>query len=153
MRLRFWAKLATSVVLLALLIALDGVSALEGLPLLAIALGLALLVGDWLRTWLRTRGRSNLAMLPFMAAALVLMMTYCRGRNLSQAVLFLITLAVVFDVLMISLAVISEAAKRRAKGVAEFVGVVAVGVVLGLGVSLVFLLAASHPGGIGLATP
>lgn len=153
MRLRFWVKLATSVVLLVLLIALDGVSALEGLPLLVIALGLALLVGDWLRTWLRTRGRNNLAMLPFMAAALVLMMTYCRGRNLSQAVLFLITLAVVFDVLMISLAVIAETAKRRAKGALEFVGVMAVGVVLGFGVSLVFLLAANHPGGISLATP
>jgi hypothetical protein len=153
MRLKFWVKLATSVVLLVLLIALDGVSALEGLPLLVIALGLALLVGDWLRTWLRTRGRNSLAMLPFMAAALVLMMAYCRGRNLSQAVLFLITLAVVFDVLMISLAVIAETAKRRAKGALEFVGVMAVGVVLGFGVSLIFLLVASHPGGIGLATP
>jgi hypothetical protein len=153
MRLRFWARLAISVVLLGLLIALDGVSALEGLPLLAIALGLALMVGDWLRTWLRTRGRVNLAMLPFMAAALVLMLSYCRGRNLSQAVLLLVTIGVVFDVLLISLAVIAEAGKRRAKGVLEFVGVVAMGTALGFGLSLIFLLAASHPGSIGLATP
>ena len=45
-------KLLISIPVLVLLIALDGISAFEGVPLLLITLGLALLAGDTARGWL-----------------------------------------------------------------------------------------------------
>jgi len=153
MRRRFWVKLAITIPLLVALIALDGISVLEGLPLLLISLGLALVLADSLRARLRARGRSNLAMLPFMAAALVLLLAFCRGRNLSQAVLSLITVGVVFDILLIALAVIAEAGKRRARGVAEFVALLSLGLAMGFALSLVFLLGPGEPGATSLAGP
>jgi len=146
-------KLLISVPLLALLIALDGIAALEGVPLLVVTLGVALLAGDFARARLRAKGRSNLAMLPFMAAALVLLLTFCKGRNLSQAVLLVITLAVVFDILLIALAVIAEAGKRRAKGVAEFLGLLAAGLAAGFVLALVFVFVHGGPGATSLAGP
>ena len=152
MRRKLWAKLAIALPLLVLLIALDGIAALEGMPLLLMALGVALFVADYLRTWLRGRERPQLAMVPFMAAALLL--AFCRGRNPSQGVLLLITLAVVFDILLIALAVIAEAGKHGLRGMLEFAGVTALGLALGLAVSIILLL---HPmaqlGGISLAGP
>lgn len=154
MRRRGWAKLAIAVLLLVLLVALDGIAALEGVPLLLMALGLALLIADYVRTWLRGRERPQLAMVPFMAAALILLLVFCRGRNPSQGVLLLITLAVVFDILLIALAVIAEAGRRGLRGLLEFAGVTALGLALGLAVSIIVLL---HPtaqlGSIGLAGP
>ena len=154
MRRRGWAKLAIAVPLLVLLVALDGIAALEGVPLLLMALGLVLLIADYLRTWLRGRERPQLAMVPFMAAALILLLVFCRGRNPSQGVLLLITLAVVFDILLLALAVIAEAGRRGLRGLLEFAGVTALGLALGLAVSVIVLL---HPtaqlGSIGLAGP
>jgi len=154
MRRKLWAKLAIALPLLVLLIALDGIAALEGMPLLLMALGVALFVADYLRTWLRGRERPQLAMVPFMAAALLLLLAFCRGRNPSQGVLLLITLAVVFDILLIALAVIAEAGKHGLRGMLEFAGVTALGLALGLAVSIILLL---HPmaqlGGISLAGP
>jgi hypothetical protein len=92
-------------------------------------------------------------MLPFMAAALVLMFAFVRGRDLSQALLLVVTLAVVFDILIIALALIGEASKRGVKGVAEFLGLAATGVVLGAALSLAFVLGVGRPGGMGLAQP
>jgi hypothetical protein len=140
-------------VVVVLLLALDAVPALEGLPLLLIALCLALLATDRLRTWLRSNQRAGLAMLPFMAAALVLMLAFCRGRNLSQVILFLVTIGVVFDILLVALALLSEAGKRGLKGVAEFFGVVGIGLVLGCVLSLVFVIKAGPLGAIGRAEP
>lgn len=154
MRRRDWAKVAIAVPLLVLLVALDGIAALEGVPLLLMALGLVLLIADYLRTWLRGRERPQLAMVPFMAAALILLLVFCRGRNPSQGVLLLITLAVVFDILLLALAVIAEAGRRGLRGLLEFAGVTALGLALGLAVSVIVLL---HPtaqlGSIGLAGP
>lgn len=154
MRRRGWAKVAIAVPLLVLLVALDGIAALEGVPLLLMALGLVLLIADYLRTWLRGRERPQLAMVPFMAAALILLLVFCRGRNPSQGVLLLITLAVVFDILLLALAVIAEAGRRGLRGLLEFAGVTALGLALGLAVSVIVLL---HPtaqlGSIGLAGP
>lgn len=151
---RPWAKLAVAVPLLVLLVALDGIAALEGVPLLLMGLGLALFIADYLRTWLRRRERPQLAMVPFMAAALILLLAFCRGRNPSQGVLLAITLVVVFDILLLALAVIAEAGKRGLRGALEFAGVTALGLVLGLAVSTIVLL---HPtaqlGSISLAGP
>ncbi len=146
-------KLLISVPLLALLIALDGIAALEGVPLLILTLGVALLAGDFARGWLRAKGRGNLAMVPFMAAALVVPLAFCRGRDLSQLVLFLITLGLVFDILLIALALIAEAGKRRAKGVVEFLGLLAAGLAAGFVISLVFVLVHGGPGATSLAGP
>ncbi len=146
-------KLLISIPLLILLIALDGVSALEGMPMLAITLGLALLAGDAARNWLRARGRVNLAWLPFMAAALVLLIAFCKGRDLSQGALFLITLGVVFDILLIALAAIAEAGKRQVKGLVEFAGLLVAGMAMGFVLSLMFAFAHGGPAATSLARP
>jgi hypothetical protein len=146
-------KLAIVVLAAVLLLALDAVSSLEGLPLLLVALCLALLATDKLRLWLRSKQRASLAMLPFMAAALVLMLAFCRGRNLSQAVLFLVTIGVVFDILLVALALLGEAGKRGAKGLLEVLGVVGIGLALGLVLSLVFAIKAGPLGAMSRAEP
>ncbi len=153
MRPSFRLKLAISVPLLAALLLLDTVAALQGLPALLAALGVALLAVERLRVWLKAHGRATLAMLPFMAAALVLLLAFCRGRNLSQGVLLLVTIAVVFDILLIALAVIGETTKRRLRGLAEFVGLTCLGLALGLALSLLFLLEAGWRAGASLAGP
>ncbi len=147
-------KLAVVGPVLVVLVGLDTVRALGGVPLLLVALGLGLLLTERARVWLQESGRRNLAMLPFMAAALVVLVAFCRGRDLSQLVLLLITLGVVFDILMVALAAIGEAGKRGAQGVFEFVALTGAGLALGFVLSLVFLLeAASGLGGMGLAKP
>ena len=148
-----WGKIGIAGGALVALLALDTVARLEGVPLLLILLGLALLVMDRLRAWLTAHERAGLALLPFMAAALVLLLAFTRGRDLSQAVLLLVTLAVVFDVLLIALALIGEATKRGVKGALEFVGLLGMGLVLGLVLSLVFILEVGRLGGTSLAGP
>ncbi|MCJ7752392.1 MAG: hypothetical protein MUQ65_15100 [Armatimonadetes bacterium] len=146
--------LAFVVPLLVLLFALDTLSALQGLPLLLIGMALALVFTARVRARLNASERTGIAMLPFMAAALVLLFAFCRGRNLSQALLLLVTLSVVFDVLLLALAAIGEVGKRGAKGAAEFLGYTGAGIALGLVLSLVFLLdGISGLGGMGLAKP
>ena len=149
----FWTKLLISLPLLVLLVLLDQVSALQGLPLLAVTLGLALLVAETSRVRLQSKGRANIAMLPFMAAALVLLLAFCKGRHITQAVLFVITVGVVFDILMVALALIGEASKRGPKGILEFAGLTCVGLVLGLALSLILLAGPGHMGGVSLAGP
>lgn len=140
--------------LLVLLVGLDTVRALQGMPLLVLALGLGLLLTERARLRLRGSGRSNLATLPFMAAALVVLLAFCRGRNLSQLLLLIITLALVFDILMVALAGIGEAGKRGAKGLFEFAALAGAGLALGFLLSLLFLLEEiSGLGGMGLAKP
>ncbi|HUU53509.1 MAG TPA: hypothetical protein VMY87_01200, partial [Armatimonadota bacterium] len=78
---------------------------------------------------------------------------FARGRDLSQAVLLLVTLAVVFDVLLIALALIGEATKRGVKGALEFAGLAGMGLMLGLVLSLVFILEVGRLGGTSLAGP
>jgi hypothetical protein len=146
-------KFAIIIPLLILLAGLDTLPSLQGLPGLLLALGLALLVTGRLRTWLRTSGRAGLGALPFMAAALVLLFAFCRGRDLPQIVLFSITVAVVFDVLLVALAAIGEATKRGAKGLLEFLAVASLGLALGFVVSLAFLVEISRLGGASLAQP
>ena len=153
MRSKKWGKFGIVVGALAALLALDTLVALEGLPLLVILLGLALLMMDRLRRWLLAHERAGFSLLPFMAAALVLLLAFTRGRDLSQAVLLLVTLAVVFDVLLIALALIGEATKRGVKGVLEFVGLAGMGLVLGLVLSLVFMAEVGRLGGTSLAGP
>jgi len=153
MRRSYPVKLAISLPLLVALLLLDQVSALQGVPLLLVTLGLALLAAEVLRVRLQAQGRSSVAMLPFMAAALVLLLVFCRGRHTTQGVLFLITVAVVFDILMVALGLISEAAKRGARGMLEFVGLTCTGLILGFGLSLVFLVGPGRPGGVSLAGP
>jgi len=153
MRCRKWGKFGIVVGGLVVLLALDTLAALEGLPLLVILLGLALLVMDRLRRWLLGHERAGLALLPFMAAALVLLLGFTRGRDLSQGVLLVVTLAVVFDVLLIALALIGEASKRGVKGALEFVGLTGLGLVLGLVLSLVFIVEVGRLGGTSLAGP
>ncbi len=84
-----------------------------------------------MRLRLMAKGKGGVAMLPFMGAALVLMLAYCWKRDLSQAILLLITIGVVFDILLIALAAIGEVTKRGFKGIMEFFGLVVVGLVLG----------------------
>ncbi len=147
-------KIVIVVPLLVVLVALDTVQVLEGLPLLVIGLVLAALLTGRLRAWLHRTGRANLAMLPFTAAALALLLAFCRGRNLSQLILLGTTLGVVFSVLMAALSGIGEAGKRGLKGVVEFVGLAGVGIAIGLALSLVFLLEeVGSLGGTSLAGP
>jgi hypothetical protein len=153
MQRSFLVKLAVSLPLLAVLLLLDQVPALQGLPLLAVTLGLGLLVAEGLRVRLRAKGRANIAMLPFMAAAGVLLLVYCKGREISQGVLFVITIGVVFDILMVALAAISEATKRGAKGLLEFLGLTCVGLALGFALSLILLTGVGRAGGVSLAGP
>ena len=148
-----WLKLGVIVGALIVLVALDSLASLEGLPVLLILLLLTLLFTERLRLWLRTHQRVGLSMLPFMCAALVLLFGFARQRDLSQGMLLLITLALVFDILLIALSLIGEASKRGAKGIAEFAGLAAMGLILGCALSLVFLLEFGRLGGMGLAQP
>jgi len=148
-----WGKLGGVVGALLVLLALDALVSLQGLPILVILLGVALLVTEKIRVWLREHERAGLAMLPFMAAALVLLLAFCRGRDLSQGLLLIVTLCVVFDILLVALALIGEASKRGAKGVGEFFGLVGVGLVLGLALSVVFFMEIGRLGGTSLAGP
>jgi len=148
-----WIKLLISLPLLILLLGLDQVSALQGLPLLLLTLALALLIAETLRVRLRAGGRANIAMLPFMAATLVLLLAFCKGRHVTQGVLLLITTATVFDILMLALALIGEATKRGVKGLLEFAGLTCVGLTLGFALSVILLTAPGHTGGVSLAGP
>ncbi len=148
-----WEKVALVIAALAVLMALDGIVSLQGLPVLVILLGAALLVTERLRIWLHTHERAGIALLPFMAAALVLMLTFAKGRDVSQGVLLVVTLGLVFDILLVALALISEVSKRGLRGIMEFVGLTAMGLLLGFGLSLVFLLPMGRLGGASLASP
>ena len=130
-------KLAISLPALVLLILMDEIYALRDLPLLLITILVTLLASEPVRLRLAAKGRTGVAMLPFMAAALVLMLAYCRGRDLTQAILLLVTIGVVFDILLVALAAIGEVTKRGFQGIMEFAGLVAAGLVLGGVVSLV----------------
>ena len=149
----FWIKLHISLPLLVALLLLDQVSALQGLPLLGLTLGLALVVAEAARVKLHAKGRANIAMLPFTVAAVVLLLAFCKGRHITQGVLFLITVGVVFDVLMVALALIGEASKRGIKGVLEFAGLICGGLVLGLALSLILLAGPGYMSGVSLAGP
>jgi len=149
----FWTKLLISLPLLVALVLLDQVAAFQGLPLLVVTLGVALLAAETVRVQLHSKGRANIAMLPFMAAALMLLFAFCKGRHITQGVLFLITVAVVFDILMVALSLIGEATKRGAKGVLEFAGLTCAGLALGLLLSLILLAGPGHMSGVSLAGP
>jgi hypothetical protein len=153
MKSKLWVKLAITVPLLAVLVVLDGILARQGVLVLAIGLGAALLVGERLRGWLRERERPNLAMVPFMAAALVLLVLFCQGRNLHQGLLLAVSIGVVYTLLMVALAAIAEVGKRGVRGAAEFAGAAGLGLALGLALSLVFLLEPGQLGGASLAGP
>ncbi len=148
----YFIKLAISLPLLVVLILLDGIRDLQGLPLLLIALGVALVATEPMRIRLMKKGKVGVAMLPFMAAALVLLFAYCWRRDLSQAILFVVTIGVVFDILLVALAAISETSKRGFIGASEFAGLVAVGLALGLVMSLLLVLP-SRVGTISMAGP
>jgi len=148
-----WAKTLLFVVLFAVLLALDSVVSLEGLPLLLILLGLAGLATERARSWLKAHERTSLATLPFMTAALALLFAFTKGRDVSQGVLLVVTLAVVFDILLVALALIAEGGKRGVRGVAEFFGIAALGLVLGLTLSLLLALDSGRFGATSLAGP
>lgn len=152
MRRSYLIKLAISLPLLVVLILMSEIAALHSLPMLLVALGIALLVSEPMRVRLLKKGKTGIAMLPFMGAALVLMLVYCWRRDLSQAILLLVTVGVVFDILLVALAAIGEVTKRGLTGMAEFLGLVAVGLVLG-GVVSVLLWAFPGGGGVSLANP
>ncbi len=147
-----WARIGIIAATLIILAVLDVLVSLQGLPILLILLGLALILTERLRIWLRTHQRVGLSMLPFMAAALALLFGFAKGRDLSQGLLLLVTLAIVFDILLIALALIGEASKRGAKGIAEFAGLAAMGLVLGIALCTAFLLGIGLPGGMSLAS-
>ncbi len=132
-------KLAISLPLLVILILMDEITVLQSLPVLLMTLGLALLVSEPMRIRLASKGKAGVAMLPFMAAALVLMLVYSWRRDLSQAILLLITVGLVFDILLVALAAIGEVTKRGLAGIMEFLGLVTVGLALGGVVSLLLV--------------
>ena len=152
----YLTKLAISLPLLVVLILMDEITALQGLPLLLIAIGVALVAVEPLRLRLMSKNRAGLAMLPFMAAALVLMFAYCWRRDLSQAILLVITIGVVFDILLVALSAIGEVTKRGLAGMTEFAGLLVMGVALGSAVSALLLLPLLVParvGSVGMAGP
>lgn len=148
-----WGKVGLVIAALAVLLALDGIASLQGLPVLIIMLVAALLVTERVRVWLHSHGRAGLALLPFMAAAVVLMLAFTRGRDVSQGVLLVVTLGLVFDILLVALALIGEASKRGLRGAGEFLGLTAMGLALGFALSLVFLLEVGRLGDASLASP
>jgi len=147
-------KLLISLPLLVLLILVDDFVVLQQLPLLLITLGAALLVSEPLRVRLMAKGKVGVAMLPFMGAALVLSLIYCWRRDLSQAILLLVTIGVVFDILLVALAAIGEVTKRGLAGLLEFVALTALGLVVGAVLSPVLvLLLPGQASGVSLAGP
>lgn len=147
-------KLAISLPLLVALVLLDEIVVLQQLPLLLIALGIALLVSEPLRARLMAKERAGVAMLPFMGAALLLLLAYCWRRDLSQAILLLITIGVVFDILLVALAAIGEITRRGFAGLLEFVALTALGLIIGLALSpLLVLMLPGRASGLSLAGP
>jgi hypothetical protein len=53
----------------------------------------------------------------------------------------------------VALSLIGEASKRGAKGILEFVGLTAMGLVLGVVLSLILLAGPGHMSGVSLAGP
>jgi len=145
-------KLAISLPLLVVLILMDEITVLRSLPLLLIGLSIALLVSEPMRLALNRKGRGGISTLPFMGAALVLMLAYCWRRDLTQALLLLVTIGVVFDILLVALAAIGEVTKRGLRGILEFLGLVAVGLLLGGALSLPLVLLGGR-GSVSLAGP
>ena len=150
----YLVKLAISLPLLVALILVDEITALQQLPLLLITIGLALLICEPLRVKLLGKGKVGVATLPLMGATLVLLLVYCWRRELSQAILLVITIALVFDILLIALAAIGEVTKRGVPGLLEFAGLTVLGLVLG-GViaSVLVLLLPGTLAGVTLAGP
>lgn len=148
-----WRKLGIVVAVLVVLLALDVFVSLEGLPVLAMLLAFAFLVTDRIRLWLKAHDRPGMASLPFLAAAMVLLLGFTRGRDLSQGTLLLVTLCLVFDILLMALALIGEASKRGLKAAGEFLGLASMGLALGFVLSLVFLVEMARLGGTSLAGP
>ncbi len=147
-------KLALSLPLLVALILMVEITALQQLPLLLITIGLALLVSEPLRVRLLRTGKAGMATLPPMGAALVLLLVYCWRRELSQAILLLITIALVFDILLIALAAIGEVTKRGLRGLLEFLALTMLGLVMGTMISpLLVLMLPGSPAGLILAGP
>jgi hypothetical protein len=134
---------------------MDEITALQQLPLLLITVGLALLICEPFRVRLLRKGKAGVATLPLMGATLVLLLVYCWRRDeLSQAILLVITIALVFDILLIALAAIGEITKRGLLGLLEFAGLTALGLVMGAVVSsLLVLLLPGALAGVSLAGP
>ena len=116
---RLWTA-AVGIPLIIGLLAANTVGQLMDLPLLALVAGLAWLGCREYEALLKQKGYEPAASLPFMVASLPCALLYVYGRQLPNSILLLVTIAVVFAVLLIALALISEVSKRRAAPVIGF---------------------------------
>jgi len=124
--------------LLALLIIADAFPQLLGLPLLAVVLVVAIMGGEELGRLLQAKGWEPPRYSGAMMAALPPLFLYFHHRDYNDYVLALLTLAIVLDVLLIALGLISDAARRRWAALPVFVVTAAGG--LYIGATLSFLL-------------
>ncbi len=63
------------------------------------------------------------------------------------------TVAIVFDILLVALAAITEATKRSGRGLLEFLALAGLGCALGFALSLMLVIEISWFGGTSLAEP
>jgi len=127
------AALFAAPVIVIIVLALETLPGLRDLPLLLLVGGGGAVAGESIAASLR-------------AAGLRPPLVYVYGRAPSPLLLFLVTAAVVFDVLFLALALISETGRRQLRGFGEFLAVFVPGAVAGFLLSHLLLIASLQVG-------
>jgi len=131
---------AVGVPLVLAFLALDTIQPLHSLPLLLIVLAIAMWAAEELTNLLRNRGFKIPPSLGMMAAAIPVLVMFCYRRDPPQWLLLLITLGLVFDILLIALALIADLAKRKLSTLVNFLLGCGAGLVIGILLGYLFLL-------------
>jgi hypothetical protein len=140
------AALLAAPVIVIIVLALETLPGLQDLPLLLLVGGGGAVAGESIAASLRAAGLRPPKRLGLMSGLLVPPLVYVYGRAPSPLLLFLVTAAVVFDVLFLALALISETARRQLRGFGEFFAVFAPGAVAGFLLSHLLLIASLQVG-------
>ena len=140
------AALFAAPVIVIIVLALETLPGLRDLPLLLLVGGGGAVAGESIAASLRAAGLRPPKRLGLMSGLLVPPLVYVYGRAPSPLLLFLVTAAVVFDVLFLALALISETGRRQLRGFGEFLAVFVPGAVAGFLLSHLLLIASLQVG-------
>lgn len=111
---------AVGIPLVILLVAADWFPATQGIPLLVLSVGIAGAASEEFGRLLRRTRLKPPYWTGFLIGMLPPIMAYCYHRAVPQFLLLIITLAVLIDVLMVALSLISEVAKRPGWALLDF---------------------------------
>ena len=121
-------------------LALDAIQPLHSLPLLLMVLAIAMWGAEELTNLLDKRGLNITPSLGTMAAMIPVLLMFCYRRDPPQWLLLLVTLGLVFDILLIALALIADLGKRKLLALPGFLLGCAAGLVIGALLGYLLLL-------------